>query len=79
MQSRIVAMPRAVARRASIPGRLGPNQANHTKAGWTVRYWLSYRCAEDGQTFFIHLRRDIDIGEVIEGGVRRDPKWVAGE
>lgn len=58
---------------------VGPNQAYYTKAGWTVRFWLSYRCAEDGQTFFIHLRRNIDIGEVIEGGVRREPKWVAGE
>lgn len=54
-----------------------PEFGSYIKAGWTVKFWLSYRCSEDGKSFEIKVRRNIDFRDLIEGGVRREPRWVA--
>lgn len=50
---------------------------NLTKAGWSTTYWLEYKRSEDGQSFAIRVRRDIDFGDMIHAGVGREPAWSA--
>jgi hypothetical protein len=75
MQDRCDTDGRCPARIESWAAR--PEFGSYIKAGWTVKFWLSCRCVGDGKSFGIKLRRNIDFRDLIEGGVRRPPRWAA--
>ena len=53
--------------------------SSRIRAGWTVKFWLTYRRTQNDQSFEINVRRNIDFRDLIEGGVGRRPVWTVTE
>lgn len=50
--------------------------SSRIRAGWTVKFWLTYRRTQGDQSFEINVSRNIDFRDLIEAGVGRPPKWT---